>query len=117
MSRGARIRWPSVDVTGDVPGAMRKRWPVRRAQPPIVLPMSSPVTEGAGAGPYLLDAERLAATTRRGERNGGGVHRPGVTQRRDHAQVARPRVALAHPSRGPGGFEPRGSSGNSCADD
>ncbi len=43
-----------LDVTGDVTGAMRKRWPARRDQAPIALPGSSPVTEGLGPGPVYL---------------------------------------------------------------
>ena len=54
MSRGARIRWPSVDVTGDVTGAIRKRWPARRDQASIVLPIPSPVPEALGPGPIYL---------------------------------------------------------------
>ncbi len=54
VSRGARNRWPFLDVTGDVTGGMRKRWPANRDQAPIALPISSPVTEGLGPGPVYL---------------------------------------------------------------
>ncbi len=43
-----------LDVTGDVTGAMRKRWSARRDQAPIALPISSPLTEGLGPGPVYL---------------------------------------------------------------
>ena len=43
-----------LDVTGDVTGAMRKRWPARRDQAPIALPISSPVTEALGPGAVYL---------------------------------------------------------------